>query len=142
MILLKSIYLPLACFILLCAGLSSCDKTEQQNRYAHLPEPELERLANEKYQVIIQRAQAQACTNADQWALMDMQTVCGLSHLAYHKSTDVHALRALVRDYEAVIAVYRPMILPVINCRRYEKPSGIFCQEGKPVVAYPYMERK
>ena len=116
--------------------LSACDKAERQNPYEHLPEPELERLASEKYQIIIQTAQAQPCTDAGQWELMDMRTVCGLWHLPYHESTDVQALRALVLDYEAVIAIYAPLVAPTINCMRYQKPSGIACNQGKPTLTY------
>ncbi|KGE14416.1 hypothetical protein [Sphingobacterium deserti] len=126
--------------LLLCClsvAFSSCSKAEQQpNPYADLPEPELEKLANEKYGAIIALAQNVPCTDAKQWKMMDIQTVCGRYHLIYNRDTDESKLRVMVRDYNAIVAIYAPLIAPRINCMAYQKPKGIACRDEKPILTY------
>ncbi|TDS08422.1 hypothetical protein [Sphingobacterium paludis] len=128
------------CFIVLCClslALSACSKAEQhENPYANLPEPELEKLANEKYGAIIALAQHVPCTDAKQWKMMDMQSVCGRNHLVYHQNADEAELRRLLRDYEAVIEIYAPLIAPRISCIAYQEPKGIACRDERPILTY------
>lgn len=130
----------LTLIVLCCLSLvfSCCSKAEQHNNnpYVDLPEPELEKLANEKYGAIIALAQHVPCKDAKQWKMMDIQTVCGRYHLIYHRDTDEAKLRDMVKDYNAIVAIYAPLIAPRISCIAYREPKGIGCRDEKPILTY------
>ncbi|GHE46622.1 hypothetical protein [Sphingobacterium griseoflavum] len=130
----KNFFINSFALVLLLAGCSKGDI--QSNPYSDLPEPELEKTANRKYEAIINLAHRKPCSQVADWKMMDIQTICGLDHLAYHSTTDEQQLQKLVADYELVIAIYRPMIAPRINCMAYRKPRGITCLDGKPIFTY------
>ncbi len=117
--------------------MSACSKGDLQNNpYSNLPEPELEKLASKKYEAIAKLTVGEPCTEAKDWKMMDIQTICGLDHLIYHKTVDKQQLDKLVTDYELVIEVYRPLIAPRISCIAYKEPKGIICRDGQPVLIY------
>lgn len=133
-LLIKNPLVRIIAFVVLLTG---CSKGEMQsNPYSEHPEPELEKIANRKYEAIINLAHSKPCTNAKDWKMIDIQTICGLDHLVYHNTTDKQQLQELIEDYELVIAIYRPMIAPRINCMAYRKPKGISCRDGKPILTY------
>lgn len=123
----------LACIMLfvVCKSESHLD-----NPYKGKTEKELEILANEKYDNIIALASPKECTNSDDWKIMDIQTVCGKSHIPYHRSVDKTTLQNMINDYNRLIEIYKPMVAPKINCISYRKPLGVVCKEEKATIKY------
>ena len=110
---------------------------EEDNPYKEFEKERLGALAAEKFEDIRTLAQAEPCTSPTEWKITEIESVCGISHLAYHQSTDERRLRELIQDYNKLMEVYRPHIAPFIDCLPHREPIGIVCEEGIPVVQYP-----
>lgn len=110
---------------------------EENNPYQEFEKERLGELAAEKFEAIRTLAQAAPCTNPAEWKITEIGSVCGISHLAYHQSTDEGRLWDLIQDYNSLMEVYRPHIAPFIDCLPHREPIGIVCEEGRPVVQYP-----
>jgi hypothetical protein len=110
---------------------------EEDNPYKEFEKERLGELAAEKFEAIRTLAQAEPCTNSAEWKITEIGSVCGISHLAYHQSTDERRLRELIQDYNTLMEVYRPLIAPFIDCLPHREPIGIVCEDGGPVVDYP-----
>ncbi|WP_437920173.1 hypothetical protein [Sphingobacterium sp. LRF_L2] len=122
------------CFVIIAITLISCAKDDLS--YTNLSEEELSELEREKYDAIQAFAQPEVCTDPSVWLKMDMNSVCGEGRLIYHESVDVAKLKVMVEDYNALIKVYAPLISAFISCEAFREPSGIVCEEGKPVFIY------
>lgn len=135
---MKSLSLLALTTLLACSMLFVVCKSESHldNPYQGKTEKELEILSDEKYHQIVSFASPVTCTNADDWKLMEIQSMCGASHLAYHRSVDKTTLRNKINDYNRLMEVYRPLIAPRINCAAYQKPLGVRCNNGKGIVGY------
>jgi hypothetical protein len=124
--------------LLACCMLFVVCKSESHlgNPYKDKTEKELESLSDEKYSKIIAFASPKACTDATEWEMIEIRTVCGISYLPYHKSVDKTTLQNMINDNNQLIEIYRPMIAPQINCIPYRKPLGVICKEGKADIKY------
>src|SRR5690606_10303314 len=89
---------------------------DEDNPYKAFEQERLAQLAGEKYEAIRQLAQPTDCSDAAEWEIAEIQSVCGISHLAYHKSTDERKLRDLINDYNLLMEIHRPFVLPYILC--------------------------
>lgn len=123
----------LACIMLfvVCKSESHLD-----NPYKEKTEKELETLSNEKHNKIIALANPKECTDTDDWKIIDIQTVCGTSHIPYHRSVDKMTLQHMINDYNKLMEIYQPMISPRIYCNPYRKPLDVICKEGKATIKY------
>jgi hypothetical protein len=115
---------------------------EDENPYLEYEEERLAQLANEKFEAIRTLAQAEPCTDSAEWKITEIESVCGISQLAYHQSTDERRIRELIQDYNTLMEAYRPHIAPFIDCLPYSEPIGIVCEAGRPVVQYPEYSAK
>ena len=118
----------LSTLIITALFLTGC---ERDNPYEDFTEEQLSRLVSEKHQAILQLAQPTSCTDAAEWDLIEIESVCGRTHLAYHEHVDKRKLNELIRDYNLLIEIYRPMVAPFIYCLAYREPKGVVCEEGK-----------
>ncbi len=123
--------------VLLFGSFLSVSCREEDNPYKEFEQERLAQLASEKYEAIRQLAQPTDCFDATEWKIAEIQSVCGTSYIAYHKSTDERKLRALIKDHNLVIEIYRPYVAPVIYCLAYREPTGVSCEDGKAIVQYP-----
>jgi len=124
--------------LLACCMLFVVCKSEShfENAYKDKTEKELESLSNEKYSKIIAFASPKSCTDATEWEMMEIRTVCGTSYLPYHKSVDKTTLQNMINDNNRLMEIYQPMVAPKINCIPYRKPLGVICKEGKADIKY------
>lgn len=124
--------------LMACCMLFVVCKSEShlENPYKNKTEKELESLSNEKYSKIIAFASPKACSDATEWEMIEMQTVCGTSYLPYHKSVDKTTLQNMINDNNRLMEIYQPMMAPRINCIPYRKPLGVICKEGKADIKY------
>ncbi|WP_343555834.1 hypothetical protein [Sphingobacterium sp.] len=124
--------------LLACSMLFVVCKSEShlENPYKDKTEKELESLSNEKYSKIIAFASPKACSDATEWEMIEMPTVCGTSYLPYHKSLDKTTLQNMINDNNRLMEIYQPMMAPRINCAPYQKPTGIICKEGQATIKY------
>lgn len=124
--------------LMACCMLFVVCKSEShlENPYKNKTEKELESLSNEKYSKIIAFASPKSCTDATEWEMIEMQTVCGTSYLPYHKSLDKTTLQNMINDNNRLMEIYQPMMAPRINCIPYRKPLGVICKEGKADIKY------
>lgn len=124
--------------LLACTMLFVVCKSESHldNPYKEKAEKELEVLSNEKYSKIIALANPKECTDTEDWKIIDVQTVCGTSHIPYHRSVDKTTLHNMINDYNKLMEIYQPMMAPRINCIPYRKPLDVICQEGKAMIKY------
>ncbi len=124
--------------LMACCMLFVVCKSEShlENPYKNKTEKELESLSNEKYSKIIAFASPKACSDATEWEMIEMQTVCGTSYLPYHKSLDKTTLQNMINDNNRLMEIYQPMMAPRINCIPYRKPLGVICKEGKADIKY------
>lgn len=120
--------------LLLVSFLFGC--REEDNPYEEFEQERLAQLASEKYEAIRQFAQPVSCTDPDEWKVVEIQSVCGTSHIAYHNSTDERKLSELINDYNLLIEIYRPYIAPLIYCLSYREPIGVRCEDEKAIVRY------
>jgi hypothetical protein len=109
---------------------------EEDNPYKDFEKERLAQLATEKYEAIHTLAQAVPCTDPADWKIAAINSICGISHLAYHQNTDEKRLQGMIRDYNALMEVYRPYIAPLVDCPPQRKPIAIACENGKAVVQY------
>jgi len=124
--------------LLACCMLFVVCKSEShfENAYKDKTEKELESLSNEKYSKIIAFASPKSCTDATEWEMMEIRTVCGTSYLPYHKSVEKTTLQNMINDNNRLMEIYQPMVAPKINCIPYRKPLGVICKEGKADIKY------
>lgn len=124
--------------LLACCMLFVVCKSEShlENPYKDKTEKELESLSNEKYSKIIAFASPKACSDATEWEMMEIQTVCGASYIPFHKSVDKTTLQNMVNDINRLMEIYRPMMAPIINCEAYSKPLAVICKEGKAEIKF------
>jgi len=124
--------------LLACCMLFVVCKSEShfENAYKDKTEKELESLSNEKYSKIIAFASPKSCTDATEWEMMEIRTVCGTSYLPYHKSVEKTTLQNMINDNNRLMEIYQPMVAPKINCIPYHKPLGVICKEGKADIKY------
>ncbi|MDR3009899.1 MAG: hypothetical protein LBV59_18330 [Sphingobacterium sp.] len=124
--------------LMACCMLFVVCKSEShlENPYKNKTEKELESLSNEKYSKIIAFASPKACSDATEWEMIEMQTVCGTNYLPYHKSVDKTTLQNMINDNNRLMEIYQPMMAPRINCIPYRKPLGVICKEGKADIKY------
>ncbi|MCS4166613.1 hypothetical protein [Sphingobacterium sp. BIGb0116] len=124
--------------LLACSLLFVVCKSEShlENPYKDKTEKELESLSNEKYRKIVAFASPKSCTDATEWEMMEIRTVCGISYLPYHKSVDKTKLQNMINDNNKLMEIYQPMMAPRINCTPYQKPTGIICKEGQATIKY------
>ena len=123
----------LSTLIITALFLTGC---ERDNPYEDFTQEQLSRLASERYEAILHLAQPTSCTDAAEWDLMDIESVCGRSHLPYHESVDKRKLTELIRDYNLLIEIYRPTVAPFIYCLSYREPKGVVCEDGEARVVY------
>lgn len=119
--------------IILALFLKACEK---DNPYEDFTQERLSTLAGERHEAILRLAQPTACTDPTEWRITDIETVCGRSHIAYHAQVDEGKLTELIRDYNQLIEIYRPMVAPFIYCLGYREPKGVVCEDGKARVVY------
>ncbi|WP_448139385.1 hypothetical protein [Sphingobacterium siyangense] len=124
--------------LLACSLLFVVCKSEShlENPYKDKTEKELESLSNEKSRKIVAFASPKSCTDATEWEMMEIRTVCGISYLPYHKSVDKTKLQNMINDNNRLMEIYQPMMAPRINCTPYQKPTGIICKEGQATIKY------
>lgn len=124
--------------LLACSMLFVVCKSEShlENPYKEKTEKELETLSNEKHSKIIALANPKECTDPDDWKIIDIQTVCGTSHIPYHRSVDKTTLQNMINDYNKLMEIYQPMISPRIYCDPYRKPLDVICKEGRATIKY------
>ncbi|WP_313269855.1 hypothetical protein [Sphingobacterium sp.] len=124
--------------LMACCMLFVVCKSEShlENPYKNKTEKELESLSNEKYSKIIAFASPKACSDATEWEMIEMHTVCGTSYLPYHKSVDKTTLQNMINDNNKLMEIYQPMMAPRINCIPYRKPLSVICKEGKADIKY------
>lgn len=124
--------------LLACTMLFVVCKSEShlENPYKEKTEKALELLSNEKYNKILAFASPKACTLTADWAIIALPSLCGTSHIPYHRSVDKTTLQNMINDYAKLMDIYQPMMAPRINCIAYQKPLGIRCQQGKAIIAY------
>lgn len=124
--------------LLACCMLFVVCKSEShlENPYKDKTEKELESLSDEKYSKIIAFASPKACSDATEWKMTEIRTVCGTSYLPYHKSVDKTKLQNMIDDNNRLMEIYQPMIASKINCASYRKPLGVICKEGKADINY------
>lgn len=115
---------------------------EEDNPYKEFEKERLGELAVEKYEAMLKLAQATSCTDPAEWKIAEINSVCGISHFAYHQSTDEKRLRELIQDYNILMEVYIPHIAPLVDCLPHREPTGVACKAGKAVVEYPEYTRK
>lgn len=113
--------------------LAGCEK---DNPYEDFTQEQLSKSVSEKYRAILNLAQPTSCTDPAEWHIAEIETVCGRSHLAYHETVDKRKLTALIKDYNLLIEVYRPMVAPLIYCLAYREPKGVVCEDGRPLVEF------
>ncbi len=118
----------------------SCEKAK--NPYADLNAETLGKLAAEKYEAILALANPVPCTDAKEWEITEIQTICGRSYIAYHESVDKKRLQSRIADYHQVVEIYGPIMAPVINCMPYRKPLGVVCEDGKAIVEFEPFENQ
>jgi hypothetical protein len=123
--------------VLLSASFLFIGCSEEANPYKEFEQERLAQLASENYEAIRQLAQPTNCSEAAEWKIAEIQSVCGTSYIAYHKSTDERKLRELIKDHNLVIEIYRPYVAPFIYCLAYREPTGVSCEDGKAIVQYP-----
>lgn len=123
--------------VLLSVSFLSVGCQEDGNPYKEFEQERLAQLAAEKHAAILQLAQPTICTDPSEWEVAEIQSVCGTSYIAYHKSTDERKLQELIKDHNLVIKIYRPYVAPFIYCLPYREPTGISCEDGKAIVQYP-----
>jgi len=123
----------LACIMLfvVCKSESHLD-----NPYKEKTEKELEALSAEKHNKIVAFASPKPYSDTTEWEMMDIQTVCGTSHIPYHRSVDKTTLQNMVNDYNKLMKIYQPMMAPKINCIPYRKPLDVICKEGQATIKY------
>jgi hypothetical protein len=124
--------------LLACSLLFVVCKSEShlENPYKDKTEKELESLSNEKYSKIVAFASPKSCTDATEWEMMEIRTICGISYLPYHKSVDKTKLQNMINDNNKLMEIYQPMMAPRISCAPYQKPTGIICKEGQATIKY------
>ncbi|MDQ1148621.1 hypothetical protein [Sphingobacterium zeae] len=124
--------------LLACCMLFVVCKSEShlENPYKDKTEKELESLSNEKYSKIVAFARPKACSDATEWEMIEIRTVCGKSYLPYQKSVDKTTLQNMINDNNRLMEIYQPMVAPKINCIPYRKPLGVICKEGKADIKY------
>lgn len=110
---------------------------EENNPYKEFEKERLGELVAEKFEAIQLLAQPTNCSDVAEWKIAEIQTVCGTSYIAYHKSTDERKLHELIEDHNLVIEIYRPYVAPFIYCLAYREPAGVSCEDGKVIVQYP-----
>lgn len=115
--------------------LVGCRKDD--NPYKEFEQERLAQLAAEKHEAILKLAQPTYCIDPKDWKIAEIESICGISHLAYHQNTDERRLRELILDYNILMEVYRPYIAPLVDCLPQRQPIGIACEEGRAVVQYP-----
>jgi|SRR5690554_6352816 len=109
---------------------------EKDNPYEDYTKEQLSKSVSEKYNAIVIFAQPTICTDPAEWHLIEIESVCSHSYLAYHESVDKRRLTALINDYNLLIHIYRPMVAPFIDCLGYGEPKGVVCDDGKALVEY------
>src|SRR5690606_27427334 len=108
---------------------------EEDNPYKEFEQERLGQLAAEKHEAIRQLAQPTSCSDSGEWKITEIQSVCGTSHIAYYSSADERKLRDLIKDYNLLMEIYNPFVLPYILCSATAlNPQGVICEEGKAVV--------
>lgn len=127
--------LIIAFTVILFIGLTSCKK-EEINPYEEYTEDQLATASNQKFSEIQNLINQVTCNNPIDWKIMEINTVCGKSHITYHKSIDTKKLNSLVEDYHKIIEIYTPKISFRINCIPYKKPLEVICLGGKAELKY------
>jgi hypothetical protein len=110
---------------------------EETNPYKEFEKERLGELVAEKFEAIQQLAQPRNCSDAAEWRIAEIQSVCGTSYIAYHNSADEKKLHELIKDHNLVIEMYRPHVAPFIYCLASREPTGVSCEDGKAIVQYP-----
>lgn len=122
--------------VLLCFSfiiLSSCNKENQQNK----DQEKLEQL----YIKIKNLAESSTCGGTTNYELKFTPAgsrACGgpSAHLAYSSSINVDEFEDLVKKYTTMQADYNKKWNIVSPCDIIIAPSGVKCENGKPVLVY------
>lgn len=134
---MKWIWLLILTLAVLLAGCREEEGPYEENPYKEFEQERLAQLATEKYEAIRTLAQAVPCTHPADWKIVELESICGIFHLAYHQNTDEKSLQEMILDYNALMEVYRPYIAPLVDCLAQREPIAIACEDGKAVIKYP-----
>lgn len=132
----KTYLLALLSVSFLLVGCQEEHNPYEDNPYKDFEKEQLTQLAAQKYEAILNLAQASPCIDATEWKIAEIDSVCGISYLAYHQSTDERRLQELIKDYNLLMEVYIPHIAPLVDCMPQREVLGVACVEGRAVVEY------
>lgn len=91
------------------------------------------------FQEIVSLSESQSCTDARDWLFTAFGSkACGgpIGYIAYSKRINQDNFIELVNKFTEAQAAFNRKTNAVSDCMLLAKPSGVFCEDGKPKLAY------
>lgn len=115
------------CYVLGCDSLS--------NEVPIADQSQLEKMLQE----IVSLSESQSCTDASDWLFIAYGAkACGgpIGYIAYSKRINQDNYIKLVNKFTEAQAAFNRKTNAVSDCMLMAEPSGVFCEDGKPKLAY------